>query len=73
MFVKSTHFKQVCQLLLSLIVGADWCNLVQFGVTSCSLVQLGGVWSNLVEFSANWCYLLPYVQIGAVWSNLGSW
>ena len=24
MFVKSTRFKQVCQLLLSLIVGTSW-------------------------------------------------
>ena len=57
MFVKSTHFKQVCQLLLSLIVGADWCNVVEFSANWCYLlpyVQIGAVWWNLVQFGATW-------------------
>ena len=66
MFDKRTHFKQVCQLVLSLIVGADWCNLVQFGGTWCSLEQLGEFgepWWSLVQIGAFWCRL---VQLGMV-------
>ena len=50
-----------------MLIGAFWCNLVQFGALNCNGL-IGATLCRLVQFDADWCIL---VQLCAVWCNLG--